>query len=396
MSRLFEITKPEDCCEEDRRRILSECNCEERDEDILAGIPALSRGSMDECHVARLEELGFELHDSNAKVGLFSSQALMLEGPPDTDNWGLQALCKGPGSTDTRVTSSLDDTSPSFDYTTTGAGVRVALMDSGTPLPTHTEFAGAALNEQYTAYGSYTDVYGHATEMASYIRGNTYGVAKDCIIDVYRAFGSSGQSSVSTVNNAFSRIATDYASYTEPCVVNLSFGAELTSNPHNAAMTTLFNAGVPMVAAAGNNNLPLDQINVWPANAGLDENGENGLCMTVTTSLRNWQKAVRGNFGPRVSIAAPTGNTRTAINTGGTKIGSDGTSQAAAMVSGCLARLLEGKPRPTNGAEVIALYKSLLDKAKPFQGDNTQLAGFYHASLYYDGAMRFLHLGASD
>src|SRR5688572_19658439 len=66
--------------------------------------------------------------------------------------------------------------SGTYTYTSTGAGVRAYIIDTGVR-PSHTQFGGRAS----TVYGS-NDCNGHGTHVAGTIGGSTYGVAKGALI----------------------------------------------------------------------------------------------------------------------------------------------------------------------------------------------------------------------
>src|SRR5260221_10734092 len=88
----------------------------------------------------------------------------------------------------------------SYEYTQTGLGVHVYVVDTGIRL-THAEFVGRAISS-YDGVGdgqNGADCNGHGTHVAGTIGGNTFGVAKKVILHSVRVFGCSGTGSVSDV-----------------------------------------------------------------------------------------------------------------------------------------------------------------------------------------------------
>ena len=167
-------------------------------------------------------------------------------------------------------------------------------------------------------------------------------------------------------------------------VINMSLGGSGScGSAYQDALTELRNAGVVVVAAAGNDEgLPVDApANCQPASSDLDT---TPIVIAVAGLRHAGTKVGYSDIGPQVTIAAPAGNcvnttgaclypilttTNTGTTTPGTATYSDGlndpslgTSFATPLVSGTVALMLSANPNLTN-AQVVSILKST---ARPF------------------------------
>lgn len=127
---------------------------------------------------------------------------------------------------------------------------------------THTDFGGrASLVKDFYPITA-PDGNGHGTHVAGTIGATTWGVAKRVTIKGIRALNEQGSSTWSTIVAAIDYVggvATAYKS-----VLNMSFGGG-TNQAVNDAVNALFNRGVAVIAAAGNNGG--DACTISPAGA---------------------------------------------------------------------------------------------------------------------------------
>ncbi|KAJ4004005.1 hypothetical protein NW752_010913 [Fusarium irregulare] len=258
------------------------------------------------------------------------------QSPP----WGLSAIsnAKPPSS------------SASYTYdSTAGAGSFVYVLDSGIYLE-HQEFQGRAVFGADTS--GVTTQKQHGTLVAAIVNGATYGVAKKATVVDVQVLGDDGGSTSGvlagvawTVNDVVAKNRAGKA------VINMSLSGS-SSDIMNDAVQKAIDAGVPVVAAAGNSNQ--DAANGSPAN--------NPNVITVAASNKNYQRWQFSNWGPACDIFAPGQEILSAWPTSPTgSRTADGTSEAAPHVAGVIAYLLalEG---PRTPAQIWARVKELAIK----------------------------------
>lgn len=168
------------------------------------------------------------------------------------------------------------------------------------------------------------------------------------------------------------------ANATPAKVINMSLGGQSScSTTYQNAINGAINRGTTVVVAAGNSNMNV--ANFTPANC-------SGV-ITVAASSREGNKAFYSNFGSRIDIAAPGGETRrgtdtpgtittpengiwSTLNAGTTVPGAEnykpyqGTSMAAPHIAGLAALMVAKKPSLTP-AEIKNLIKT---NARPLAG----------------------------
>lgn len=144
-------------------------------------------------------------------------------------------------------------------------------------------------------------------------------------------------------------------------IINLSLGSKGTCRTtYQRAIDQLVNAGKIVVVSAGNDDL--------------EDDGSLSTCqgiINVGATNRAGSKASYSNFGSKITIAAPggesgdyvtTGNTGTTTPAQATYVGTSGTSFAAPTVTGVIALMLAIRPELDLGAVV----KILQATARPF------------------------------
>jgi len=176
-------------------------------------------------------------------------------------------------SPDRKISSSLEFAEPTvnaniaFQYGWTGAGVGVAIIDSGVAF--HPDLKGRIVySESFVPTDSSTnDAYGHGTHVAGIVGGNAFdstgpnyiytfrGIAPQANIINLRALDSSGQGSDSSVINAIER-AIQLKNTWNIRVLNLSLGRTIaesyTLDPLCQEVEKAWQQGLVVVVAAGN------------------------------------------------------------------------------------------------------------------------------------------------
>ncbi len=241
--------------------------------------------------------------------------------------WGLDRI-------DQRE-EALNDT---YNYTLTGAGVTVYVFDSGIN-SSHEEFTGRiepGFNVIDDGYGT-EDCAGHGTHTASLIGGSTYGVAKQVKLIPVRVLNCrAGNSSSATLYTAINWVIEHHQTGV-PAIINLSVGMSK-SIAFNEAAQALIADGLIVVAAAGNQN----------RDACLYSPASEPSVISVGGTDRAALRASYSNYGACVDIFAP-GSDLVGAWFGSTNIyrSSSGTSNAAPIVSGIVALMLQDNPSLT-------------------------------------------------
>jgi subtilisin family serine protease len=246
---------------------------------------------------------------------------------------------------------------------TTGAGVLVAVIDTGVDAA-HPDLAGNVIAGPDLVDGdaSPDDENGHGTHVIGIIAahaGNGIGIAgaaPGVRVLAIRALDADGRGDLGAVARGV-----DAAVAAGARVINLSLTAGPTAPemlvPGNAladAIQRAIDAGVVVVAAAGNDALPIcEQPQLGP---GL-------VCVAAVD--RQAQRSGYSNYGIRVDLVAPGGDDADGIIStfpGGDYAEMQGTSQATPMVSAEAALLLSlGLPAPQVIDRIEATTRDLGD-----------------------------------
>ena len=225
-----------------------------------------------------------------------------------------------------------------FNYDFDGTGVVVYVFDSGIS-SSHEEFAGRVL-PGYTAitdtYGT-QDCAGHGTHSASLIGGATYGVAKNVRLVPVRVLNcNNANPSSASLYPAIDWMVEHHQSGV-PAVANLSVGMPK-STAFNEAVRKLIADGIIVVGAAGNQN----------RDACLYSPASEPSIISVGATDRSELRASYSNFGTCIDIFAPGSDLVGGwVGPSNTYRSSSGTSNAAPIVSGIVATMLQRNPTLT-------------------------------------------------
>lgn len=226
-----------------------------------------------------------------------------------------------------RVDGSVDG---SYTYLSDGAGVRIYVVDTGVDA-SHSDFSGR-VSDGFDAFNQnldQADCNGHGTHIAGIIGGSVYGVAKTATIVPVRVLNCSGQGTTSTLTAGINWILSNHPAG-QPAIINMSLGGPK-DNAVNAATSRLVEAGMVVIAAAGNSTL--DACTFSPASTP-------GV-ISVGSINEQDARSPFSNWGDCVGIFAP-GSKITSTAIGGSFSQKSGTSQAAAFVSGAMATYVSG------------------------------------------------------
>jgi serine protease AprX len=258
-----------------------------------------------------------------------------------------------------------------------GTGVGVAVIDTG--VSQMADFEGRLVHgPDLSGEGVVVDNYGHGTVMAGIIGGSGAdsasnpggkyaGVAPKSTVIAVKAAGRNGSADVSTMLQAMHWVAA-YKDQFNIRVLNLSWGTKSVQDPSldplNYAVERLWDLGIVVVTAAGN---------AGPQSGTVTKPGDDPVVLTVGAyddkqnlepaddSLSAWSSRGPTAAGlTKPDILAP-GRTLIAPRSYGSSVEVDnpkalvtpsyikgsGTSQAAAVVSGLAALLIEARPELT-------------------------------------------------
>jgi len=226
------------------------------------------------------------------------------------DPWGLDRIDQG-----------ALPLSRTYTYSSTGAGVHAYIIDTGI-WTLHPEFGGRA-NNVFDAYGATgEDCNGHGTHVSGTIGATTYGVAKGVSLHGVRVLSCAGLGLNSDVIAGVDWVT---ANHVNPAVANMSLGGGK-SPALDQAVTRLWNSGVFLAVAAGNDNV--DACTESPSGAP--------SVFTVAASTKTDAKASYSNWGSCVEAYAP-GSAIVSTYLAGTTMSLSGTSMATPHVVGVAA-----------------------------------------------------------
>ncbi|MFB9358884.1 type VII secretion-associated serine protease mycosin [Actinoplanes nipponensis] len=235
----------------------------------------------------------------------------------------------------------------------TGKGVTVAVLDSG--VAKHPDLPGVVSGIDLIQPGGdgRNDQTGHGTSMAGLIaahgnsRNRALGIAPDAKILPIRVLGK-GKNVVSIGPGI--RYAISHGAK----VINMSIGGGFAPDDF-AGIKEATEADVVLIASAGNKP---DDVNVT-APAVLES------VVAVGAVDRNGKQAKVSVSGEALDIAAPGDDITSTNRQGGYNVGENGTSDAAAIVSGAAALLRSKYPNMSATEVVERLESTAIDKGVP-------------------------------
>ncbi|HWS90724.1 MAG TPA: S8 family peptidase [Pyrinomonadaceae bacterium] len=226
-----------------------------------------------------------------------------------------------------------------YNYTPTGAGVHVYVIDTGIRA-SHTQFGGrVSTTSGFSSINDgngQNDCNGHGTHVAGTIGGSTYGVAKGVTLHRVRVLDCNGDGTDSTVISGVDWVT---ANRQLPAVANLSLGGGASTALDNAVQA-MINAGVTTAVAAGN-DYRLNACNYSPARLA--------AAITVGSTTSTDSGSDFTNIGTCLDLFAPGSSIQSAWWTSDTATNTiSGTSMATPHVAGVAALYLQNNPGASN------------------------------------------------
>ena len=226
-----------------------------------------------------------------------------------------------------------------YNYTPTGAGVHVYVIDTGIRA-SHTQFGGrVSTTSGFSSINDgngQNDCNGHGTHVAGTIGGSTYGVAKGVTLHRVRVLDCNGDGTDSTVISGVDWVT---ANRQLPAVANLSLGGGA-STALDTAVQNMINAGVTTAVAAGN-DYRLNACNFSPARVA--------AAITVGSTTSTDSGSDFTNIGTCLDLFAPGSSIQSAWWTSDTATNTiSGTSMATPHVAGVAALYLQNNTGASN------------------------------------------------
>ncbi|MEN8615249.1 S8 family peptidase [Dehalogenimonas sp. THU2] len=213
--------------------------------------------------------------------------------------------------------------------TSTGSGVKVAVLDTGIDL-THPDLNVAGSYNAINSRKSANDDNGHGTHVAGTIGANNndfgvVGVAPGVTLYAVKVLDRSGSGWVSDIIEGI-----EWCMVNDIQVINMSLGSASESTIFHKTVTDAYEAGIIIVAAAGNDGDGLNQPEypaAWPE------------VIAVSATDKSDGLAYFSTFGSQIELAAP-GFAIESTYKGGGYATMYGTSMATPHVTGVVALVI--------------------------------------------------------
>ncbi|WP_054955652.1 S8 family peptidase [Paenibacillus dakarensis] len=232
----------------------------------------------------------------------------------------------------------------------TGAGVKVAVIDSGIFAHNELSIAGGISTVEYTT--SFNDDNGHGTHVAGIISAKNnnsglVGIAPDVQLYAVKSMDQNGDGTLQDVLEGI-----EWAIVNEMDVINISLGTDEDSAALHEMVDRAYNAGIVVVGSAGNSQTDKNKVPIPTSTYTVNYPAKYDSVIAVAAVDEKNVRGVFSSVGPEVELAAPgVGVVSTFVKKDGTGSGyaiANGTSQAAPHVTGMIALLKQQRPLMTN------------------------------------------------
>jgi len=265
------------------------------------------------------------------------------------------------------------DAEPTASTMNTGAGVSIAILDTGIDLDHPDLNVDVVRSVNFTRGGNADDKNGHGTHVAGTAAAlnqgiGVVGVAPGADLVAVKVLDNFGGASYSWLIGGL-----DYVAANGLDVANMSWG--IPPDPDGLladALISAWEAGVTLVTSAGNEGEDVDDVGKLPQ--ALD--AEDKIIVVSAIADYDGQPgddhfASFSNFGPKVDIAAPGVNILSTYKRGMYATG-EGTSMASPHVAGTAALYIASNPTATPADVAAALIS------------NGEVVGFTGGDGYYE------------
>ncbi|WP_339179303.1 S8 family serine peptidase [Paenibacillus sp. FSL R5-0701] len=283
--------------------------------------------------------------ERNTKFRITGGDIKVTSIPAEQSQWNFQAI----------------QPTKRWDEGYTGAGVKVAVIDTGIFAHSELTIAGGVSTVDYTT--SYNDDRGHGTHVAGIIaaksgNGGIVGVAPGVELYAVKAIGADGEGTILDVLEGV-----EWSIQNGMDIINISLGMDTDSSLFKEIIDNAYDAGIVIVGTAGNEQegIPLDTYTIqYPAKY------DSVIAVGAVDSLN--QRGIFSSVGEEVELAAPGVDIIStyvkADGTGGYGK-SSGTSQAAPHVTGMIALLMQKYPTMSNVELREEIKKYAVDLGAP-------------------------------
>jgi subtilisin family serine protease len=230
----------------------------------------------------------------------------------------------------------------------TGNGADIAIVDTGIDADHPDLQANLGVGEDFTGSGSWDDGNGHGTHCAGIADAvdnsqGVVGVSTEATLHGVKVLGGGGGGSISDIANGIKYVADQGWD-----VASMSLGASTGSSTLKNAVQYAADAGVLLVAAAGNDGPCTDCVG-YPA--------AYSECIAVSSTASDDSLSSFSSTGPEIEVAAPGSNINSTYNDGGYN-SLNGTSMACPHVSGAGGQLM------ANGMSATEARNTLQESAE--------------------------------